>query len=361
MAAELNEMLRKQFVENVNQGNFDEVCRILELGQVEADILDENGMTPLMHAAYKGKHEICQLLIDKGADVNCAKHEHMYTPLMFACLSGSLETTKVLLEAGADKGARNDINRTASQLGAFTGRHDCVSLINNFISLKEFESFTKGSNAVIDSDLLGPLQNYILNNNLSPVRLVFFLQENMELVENYQPIVKVLKIKCKSYLKDSHASNDVMSMKLHYVANVLQHCARWHLGMQGQHGIDGFLKYLIKGRPSDGFPLGTEDFIRQTIREYSYSETTILRQLVTSIAPVKKGDEPTALSCLTQVINGIHSMQQSNLCSTCSQPNAERRCSACKTVTYCNSKCQKLHWFTHKKMCKLATNAEREI
>lgn len=35
--------------------------------------------------------------------------------------SGSLEATKVLLEAGADEGVQNDINRTAAQLGAFTG------------------------------------------------------------------------------------------------------------------------------------------------------------------------------------------------------------------------------------------------
>jgi hypothetical protein len=35
--------------------------------------------------------------------------------------SGSLETTKVLLESGADKAAQNSINKTAAQLGAFTG------------------------------------------------------------------------------------------------------------------------------------------------------------------------------------------------------------------------------------------------
>ena len=35
----------------------------------------QNGMTPLMQAAYKGKHEMCQLLIEKGANVNCTKHE----------------------------------------------------------------------------------------------------------------------------------------------------------------------------------------------------------------------------------------------------------------------------------------------
>ena len=40
--------------------------------------------------------------------------------------SGSLESTKVLLEAGADKQAQNNINRTAAQLGAFTGDGSCL-------------------------------------------------------------------------------------------------------------------------------------------------------------------------------------------------------------------------------------------
>lgn len=46
------------------------------------------GMTPLMHAAYKGKADMCKLLLQHGADVNCNEHEHGYTALMFAGLSG---------------------------------------------------------------------------------------------------------------------------------------------------------------------------------------------------------------------------------------------------------------------------------
>lgn len=45
-------------------------------------------MTPLMHAAYKGKADMCKLLLQHGADVNCNEHEHGYTALMFAGLSG---------------------------------------------------------------------------------------------------------------------------------------------------------------------------------------------------------------------------------------------------------------------------------
>ena len=45
-------------------------------------------MTPLMHAAYKGKAHMCELLLRHGADVNCNQHKYGYTALMFAGLSG---------------------------------------------------------------------------------------------------------------------------------------------------------------------------------------------------------------------------------------------------------------------------------
>lgn len=45
-------------------------------------------MTPLMHAAYRGRTDICRLLLQHGANVNCSQHEYGYTALMFAALSG---------------------------------------------------------------------------------------------------------------------------------------------------------------------------------------------------------------------------------------------------------------------------------
>lgn len=36
----------------------------------------QHGMTPLMNAAYKGKAEMCELLLAQGADVNSNYHEH---------------------------------------------------------------------------------------------------------------------------------------------------------------------------------------------------------------------------------------------------------------------------------------------
>lgn len=58
--------------------------------------LQQYGMTPLMHGAYKGKADMCKLLLQHGADVNCNEHEHGYTALMFAGLSGTAKDISLI-------------------------------------------------------------------------------------------------------------------------------------------------------------------------------------------------------------------------------------------------------------------------
>lgn len=45
-------------------------------------------MTPLQHAAFRGRKDMVELLLANGADVNTDKHENSYSTLMFAALSG---------------------------------------------------------------------------------------------------------------------------------------------------------------------------------------------------------------------------------------------------------------------------------
>ncbi|GMH71922.1 hypothetical protein TL16_g05780 [Triparma laevis f. inornata] len=47
-------------------------------------------------------------------------------------------------------------------------------------------------------------------------------------------------------------------------------------------------------------------------------------------------------------------MSTLSICPTCSSPSATLRCSRCYSVSYCNKKCQKSHWKSHKKQCALA-------
>lgn len=47
-------------------------------------------MTPLQHAAFRGRKDMVELFLANGADVNADKHENSYSTLMFAALSGIL-------------------------------------------------------------------------------------------------------------------------------------------------------------------------------------------------------------------------------------------------------------------------------
>lgn len=129
---------------------------------------------------------------------------------------------------------------------------------------------------------------------------------------------------------------------------------------------------LLKGRETDGFPVYQEKFIRECIRKFPYCDITLLQQLVRSIAPVEivspdergvknkkcyyslifvfdsksllvnlnpsslQGNDPTALSVLTQAITGQVGFMDAEFCTSCGEKGAEKRCSACKMVSEFN-------------------------
>jgi ankyrin repeat protein len=44
--------------------------------KTKVDIYDENGMTPLQHASYKGNKEIVQMLLDQASVILCCENIH---------------------------------------------------------------------------------------------------------------------------------------------------------------------------------------------------------------------------------------------------------------------------------------------
>ncbi|XP_071239806.1 ankyrin repeat and MYND domain-containing protein 2-like [Salvelinus alpinus] len=336
-------------------GNVQEASRLLGCKDVRVNCLDENGMTPLMHAAYKGKADMCKLLLQHGADVNCNEHEHGYTALMFAGLSGKTDITWMMLDAGAETDVVNSVGRTASQMAAFVGQHDCVTVINNFFSRAKLEYYTKRQGLEkepkLPPKLAGPLHKIIMSTNLNPVKMVLLVKENPVLaeVEALEKCRRVMELICEKCVKQQDM-NEVLALKMHYISCVLQKCASFL--KERDDKLEGLIKSLLKGRDSDGFPLFQEKFIRECIRKFPYCDATLLQQLVRSIAPVEIGNDPTAISVLTQAITGQVGFMDAEFCTTCGEKGAEKRCSICKMVIYCAPACQKMHWFTHKKVCK---------
>ncbi|KAJ8288069.1 hypothetical protein COCON_G00007280 [Conger conger] len=345
----------KELFQVIAAGNVQEASRLLGCKDVRVNCLDEYGMTPLMHAAYKGKADMCKLLLQHGADVNCNEHEHGYTALMFAGLSGKTDITWMMLDAGAETDVVNSVGRTAAQMAAFVGQHDCVTVINNFFSRARLEYYTKPQGLEkepkLPPKLAGPLHKIIMSTNLNPVKMVMLVKDNPLLVdvEALEKCFRVMDLICEKCVKQQDM-NEVLAMKMHYISCVLQKCQAFL--QEREDKLDGLIKSLLKGRDSDGFLQYQEKFIRECIRKFPYCDATLLQQLVRSIAPVEIGNDPTAFSVLTQAITGQVGFMDAEFCTTCGEKGAEKRCSICKMVIYCDQACQKLHWFTHKKVCK---------
>lgn len=346
----------KALLEVIGQGDVQEAGRLLGSKSVRVNCLDEHGMTPLMHAAYKGKTDMCRLLLRHGANVNCNEHEHGYTALMFAGLSGNKEITRVMLEAGADTDVVNSVGRTAAQMAAFVGQHDCVTVINNFCPRERLDYYTKpqglDKEPRLPAKLAGPLHKMVTTTNLHPVKIVMLVKDNPLLaeVDALKKCYRVMDLICEQCMKQRDM-NEVLAMKTHYISCILQKCISFLAEREDK--LDGLIKSLLKGRETDGFPVYQEKFIRECIRKFPYCETTLLQQLVRSIAPVEIGSDPTAFSVLTQAITGQVGFVDVEFCTTCGEKGADKRCSVCKMVIYCNQNCQKIHWFTHKKVCKM--------
>uniref|UniRef100_F7BB14 Ankyrin repeat and MYND domain containing 2 n=1 Tax=Monodelphis domestica TaxID=13616 RepID=F7BB14_MONDO len=302
--------------------------------------LPQHGMTPLMHAAYKGKTDMCRLLLRHGANVNCNEHEHGYTALMFAGLSGNKEITRVMLEAGADTDVVNSVGRTAAQMAAFVGKPDTTTEVMMRIRLNIL--------------LTGAVGRFLPHSRVCWyfTQIVMLVKDNPLLaeVDALKKCYRVMDLICEQCMKQRDM-NEVLAMKTHYISCILQKCISFLAEREDK--LDGLIKSLLKGRETDGFPVYQEKFIRECIRKFPYCETTLLQQLVRSIAPVEIGSDPTAFSVLTQAITGQVGFVDVEFCTTCGEKGADKRCSVCKMVIYCNQNCQKIHWFTHKKVCKM--------
>jgi ankyrin repeat protein len=103
-------------------------------GGADVNARDENGLTPLMHAARGDRPaherpdatdhpEVVQLLLQKGADVNAAT-DTGFVALFWAARYGHAKVVKVLIDNGANVNAKDKDGMTAMKwAGPSKGLH----------------------------------------------------------------------------------------------------------------------------------------------------------------------------------------------------------------------------------------------
>ena len=130
--------------------------------QIKVEVLNSSAESPLMLAALKGDKDLCQRLIQKGADVNkpgwaplhyAATNGHLdvmnllldahayidaaspnnTTPLMMAARYGTPSAVKLLLEAGADPMLKNDLGLNAIDFAVQASRMESADIIAAFV------------------------------------------------------------------------------------------------------------------------------------------------------------------------------------------------------------------------------------
>ena len=381
MSKESEEQLtaEKTLIKAISGGDFQEVVNIVSTSDVNINCIDENGMSPLQHAAYKGNLKMAKFFLDRGANVNQNDHEHKYTALMFAALGGHTAVLNLLLEHGANIDAINSVGRNASQMAGFVGQQRSVAVINNFIPREAIEYFSK-LNGVEKTPRLSvrfihPVHAFVRLVNVNPVRILYFFNTNLALFEEPKMIHTVLELICEKLMRCSEPK-EMLSLKVHYLNFIFWEVVQKAFSQSQKnviHVADGsvckkvaenilhtlaksFLKLNAKG-----FPEGVERLLRQIVRSYPYQENAIFQQLVQTLSSVEIGDEPSALSILTQAVIGKGQDSETNICSTCGELKPDKRCSKCKMVMYCDATCQRLHWNSHKLSCdQLLAQYKRE-
>ncbi|XP_031846094.1 ankyrin repeat and MYND domain-containing protein 2 [Nomia melanderi] len=362
--------VQKKIFDIIRDNSVLELKMLLVANKVKMDFVDENGISPLQHACYKGRKEIVQILLDQGADVNACQHNNAYTALHFAALSGNAELCHLLMSYGAKLTATNNVGRTPAQMAAFVGNHNCVATINNFIPKADIDYYIKPqglqTESMLPPHLADCFHKFVMQVNVHPVRVVMNLQMCSGLLENAAKVQKVLESMRHKIMTRGAETNEVMAFKYHYLSCVVSEVIKFQKRQEAMKAekiekisderdekksdtIEVLIRKFLKCSKSDGTPEYQEAFLRDVVREFPYRECTIFRQMVATLAAL---DPPSAVSVVSAAINGQRAFfDNAQVCVTCGEDKASKKCSKCKTVKYCDRECQRLHWFMHKKAC----------
>ena len=106
-----------------------EMARLLDAG-ANKEWRNEDGMTPIINAAYWGRLAVVKLLADRGVDIHARDNEGMNALMWASYLDEFAAVAAFLLDRGADLHARDKHGRDALLRAALHGEIEtCIMLI----------------------------------------------------------------------------------------------------------------------------------------------------------------------------------------------------------------------------------------
>ncbi|XP_025831490.1 ankyrin repeat domain-containing protein 39 [Agrilus planipennis] len=122
-------------------GDHQRVQKLLRSG-TDVDKRDAAGYTALHYAARNGFLDVCQLLIQNGADINAITKSGNATALHRACSAGKITVVKYLMEKKANCELQDNDGKTALHRAAESQNMDiCKLLLDSCSSLNKIKDF----------------------------------------------------------------------------------------------------------------------------------------------------------------------------------------------------------------------------
>ncbi|CAG9854488.1 unnamed protein product [Phyllotreta striolata] len=114
------ELSEKNFMLACENGNLDQVTRLIEENPKLINSTDKDKYTPLHRACYSNHVNIVEYLLEKGANI-AAETEMSWQPLHSCCQWNNVKCAAALIRHGADVNAKSDGGQTPLHIAATHG------------------------------------------------------------------------------------------------------------------------------------------------------------------------------------------------------------------------------------------------
>lgn len=137
----VNSQFEEELIGAACYGLMPSLARLFQI-DVNVNVLDVHGNTPLIWAAHFGHIDVCNELISHGANIN-AENNYGETALIRASMHGHGDIAKILIIAGANIDIKDNKGLTALMWGEKNKKEAIIAIFNNYSSVSNTNTTEK--------------------------------------------------------------------------------------------------------------------------------------------------------------------------------------------------------------------------